>query len=308
LDRNPIKIHLSFWLVAAFSLALLYPARQVGDLAWVVIPLWVLAALELASHMDIELEDRREVFGVSTLVVLLLVFAWLDYAGIALDPLNPGNLGTSGIQVGGTVFFQTLPPTRYVLLISVLLLLVVSVVLVALGWSARIARLGSIWGLVGALGLYSLGVAWGGTGLRTTDGWELWWRDPRPAQAELLLTTVADLSDWSMGEPNAQPVTLLEIDSPALRWSLRDRTVQTQTMLGSGQAPPIVISAQTEDLGLDVPYRGQDFVWRQAPAWESLTVYDWIRWSVFRKLTSDSENIIVWVRSDLFPDMKESLP
>ena len=75
------------------------------------------------------------------------------------------------------MLFENLPPTRYVLLISVLLLLVVSVLMVALGWSARTARLGSVWGLMVALGIYSLGMAWGATGLRTPDGWELWWPD-----------------------------------------------------------------------------------------------------------------------------------
>jgi hypothetical protein len=301
-------MYLSLWLLAAFALALLYPSRQVGDLAWAVIPLWTLAALELGSHTRIDFGERREVAGVTLLIVLLLVFSWLDYAGIALDPLNPANLAPNSIQVGGYVLSQHLPPMRYMLLISVLLLLVVSVVLVALGWSARTARLGSVWGLVVALGIYSLGAAWGATGLRTPGGWELWWPDARPAQAGLLLATVEDLSDWSTGNPNAQTVTLLRVESPALQWLLHDRTVQSVTALDSGQAPPIVISLQSEDLDLTVPYRGQDFIWRQTPAWSLLTVYDWMRWSVFRKLPSDSEIIIVWVKSDLFPGMRESLP
>jgi hypothetical protein len=307
-EKSPLRMQLSLWLLVALALSLLYPARQVGDLAWVVLPLWALAALELANHIRIDSNERREVSGVALLVVLLLIFSWLDYAGIALDPLNPANLAPNGIQVGGTILFRNLPPTRYLLLISVLLLLVVSVVMIALGWSLRTARLGSVWGLAVALGIYLLGVSWGATGLRTPDGWELWWSDARPVQARLLLTTVADLSDWSMGEPNAQPVTLLSVESPALQWLLRDRAVQTLTALDPGQAPPIVISPQTEELGLEIPYRGQDFIWRGAPSWGILTGYDWMRWSVFRKLPNDSEIVIVWVRSDLFPDMRESLP
>jgi hypothetical protein len=241
-------------------------------------------------------------------VVLLLVFSWLNYAGIALDPLNPANLSPNGIQVGGYVLLQNLPPTRYLLLLSVLLLLVISLILVALGWSARTARLGTVWGLVIALGVYSLGVSWGATGLRTPDGWELWWPAACPAQADLLRETVDDLSDWSAGDAMAQPVTLLGIESPALQWLLRGRVVLPVAALDLQEAPPIVISSQIDSLELSTPYRGQDFVWRKAPSWELLTVADWIPWSVFRKLPSDSEIVILWVRSDLFPDARESLP
>ncbi len=174
-QRRKRHIRLSLWLLAALLVALFYPARQVGDLAWTLIPLWALAALELSYHTRVFREERREVIGMAVLIFILLTFAWLDYAGIALDPLNQANLSSNAVQVGGTVLFDQLPPTRYILLISVLLLLVVSVVMVAMGWSARTARLGLVWGLMIALGIYSLGMAWGATGLRTPDGWELWW-------------------------------------------------------------------------------------------------------------------------------------
>jgi hypothetical protein len=307
-QRDSLRLKLGLWFLVALSLTLLYPARQVGDLAWAIIPLWTLAALELTNHVQIFHEERREVAGVALLVVLLLVFSWIDYAGIALDPLNPANLVPNGIQIGGTVLFQNLPPTRYLLLISVLLLLVVSIVLVALGWSARTARLGAVWGVVIVLGTYSLGVAWGSTGLRTSGGWELWWPEARPVQGDLLLATVEDLSDWSLGDPAAQPITLLNLDSPALEWLLRERTLRPVTALDMQGAPPIVISGLTEELGLSVPYRGQDFIWRQAPSWGTFTVYDWMSWSVFRKLPGDPEVVIVWVRNDLFPDTQESIP
>ena len=125
---------------------------------------------------------------------------------------DAGDLGVAAIQVGGTVLFDQLPPTRYILLLSVLLLLVVSVLMVGLGWSARTARLGTVWGLTVVLGIYSLGMAWGATGLRTPAGWELWWPDKRPAQADLLLKTVNEQSEWSAGDATSQDVTLLDID------------------------------------------------------------------------------------------------
>jgi len=307
-QRRKRYIRLSLWLLTALLVALFYPARQAGDLAWVLVPLWALAALELSNHTHIFFEERREVAGVALLVLVLLVFSWLNYAGIALEPRNPVNVTSNVIQIGDRVLFENLPPTRYILLISILLLLVVSVMMVALGWSARTARLGSVWGLTVALGVYSLGMAWGATGLRTPDGWELWWPDKQPAQAELLLATVNEQSEWSTGDAISQDVTVLDIESPALEWLLHDRNVKTVSALDMQEAPAIVISSQAESLSLPIAYRGQDFTWRREPSWGVLTVYEWIEWSVFRELPYDSETVILWVRNDLFIDTSQSLP
>jgi hypothetical protein len=307
-QRRKRYIRLSLWLLAALLVASFYPARQVGDLAWVLIPLWALAALEFSNHTRIFLEERREVAGMATLVFLLLSFAWLDYAGIALDPLNPANVTSNAIQVGGTILFENLPPTRYVLLVSVLVLLAVSVLMVALGWSARTARLGSVWGLAIALGIYSLGMAWGATGLRTPNGWELWWPDDRPAQGDLLLATVNEQSEWSTGDAMSQDVTLLDIDSPALEWLLRGRSLNKASALDLEASPAIVISGQTESINLPIAYRGQDFSWRQEPFWDIAGIYEWIKWSVFRDMPYEEETLIVWVRNDLFIDTSQSLP
>jgi hypothetical protein len=308
LQRRRRHIRLSLWLLAALLVASFYPARQVGDLAWTLVPLWALAALELSNHTRIFLEERREVVGMAALVFILLSFAWLDYAGIALDPLNPVNVTSNAIQVGGAVLFDNLPPTRYVLLVSVLLLLAVSVLMVGLGWSARTARLGSVWGLTLALGIYSLGMAWGATGLRTPNGWELWWSGKRPAQAELLLQTVNEQSEWSAGDATSQDVTLLDIDSPALEWLLRGRSLRKASTLDLEGDPAIVVSSQSETIGLPIAYRGQDFSWRREPFWDITGIYEWIKWSVFRDLPYDAETVIVWVRNDLFIDTNQSLP
>jgi hypothetical protein len=302
-------VRLSLWLVAALLVAMIYPARQVGELAWALVPLWVLAALELSNHLRIFFEERREVAGMATLVFILLLFAWLDYTGIALDPRNPANVTSNVIQIGGKVLFENLPPTRYILLFSVLLLLLVSVLMVALGWSARTARLGSVWGLAIALGIYGLGMAWGATGLRTPDGWELWWPDKQPDQAELLLATVNEQSEWSTGDAHSQDVTILGIDSPAIEWLLRGRSVQMVSALDMQDAPAIIISSsQMGDPNLPIAYRGQDFTWRREPSWNVMTAYEWIKWSVFREMPYDSEIVVLWVRNDLFIDTRQSLP
>ena len=79
---------------------------------------------------------------------------------------------------------------RFWLLIGALFLLVMSLLLVAAGWSIRTARLGGVWGLALALGVLGFGGTLGSAGLRGLDHPELWWSPSIPMQADLLESTV----------------------------------------------------------------------------------------------------------------------
>jgi hypothetical protein len=178
--------------------------------------------------------------------------------------------------------------------------------MVGYGWSPRTARLGTVWSFSFFLGMYSLATAWGASGLRNPGGVELWIPDARPVQADLLLASVNDLSEFSLGEVNSQPVTIVGIDSAALEWVLRKHTVEITSALDPQIAPPIVITQPMDDLHLPSAYRGQDFTWRQTPLWEQIHAPDWWSWLVYRKLPREYETIILWARDDLFPDAREN--
>jgi len=194
---------------------------------------------------------------------------------------------------------------RYIILIGASLILVVCINLVAFGWSPRTARLGTTWSFSLFLGIYAFAASWGASGLRTPGGIELWQPDQPPTHAELLMSSVNDISLISLGHIDAQPVTVLGIDSPALEWTLRDHEVTIVDVLDPLSAPPIVITPLMNELGLPSAYRGQDFTWRQPPAWSIVQSPDWVRWLVYRQLPRETETIILWARDDLFPDARE---
>jgi hypothetical protein len=196
---------------------------------------------------------------------------------------------------------------RYFVLYGSAIILVVSIGLVAFGWSARTARLGTTWSFLFFFGLYSLGAAWGASGLRNPGGVELWLADSRPSQAALLRASVSDISEFSVGHDLSQPVTIYGISSPALEWALRENNVTLVTNLDPQVAPPIVITPVMNDLSLPSAYRGQDFTWRQTPQWEIAQDYDWVRWLVFRQLPLQNETILLWARDDLFPDARQNV-
>ncbi|MCB0120560.1 MAG: hypothetical protein KDD72_16105, partial [Anaerolineales bacterium] len=67
-------------------------------------------------------------------------------------------------------------------------------------------------------------------------------------------------------------------------------------------APDFVVTSNETNPELASAYRGQDFVWRQSPAWEVADFSGWLRWVSLREMPQNQEMIILWARSDLFLD------
>ncbi len=290
-------LRLGLWLGVSLLLAVFY--RQAIGLAWVIIPLLTLAALELARAIDVQPEERVEVGAIITLIMILLIISSFSVFNIAVNPY-------SQIPAVMPIFGEVQNP-RYVILYGASAILVVCIALVGFGWSARTARLGMTWSFTIFLGIYSLAAAWGASGLRIPNGVELWTPDQRPVQADLLLASVKDISDFSLGHVDSQPVTVMGINSPALEWLLRDHAVTVVSALDPQVAPPIVITPLMDDLSLPSAYRGQDFTWRQTPLWDQIQNPDWWSWLVYRQLPRENETIILWARDDLFPDARENI-
>jgi len=264
--------------------------------------LLTLSALELARAFNIFADERVEVGVVALALMILLVYIWFDVSKIALDPQS--QLATTTLPLFGRNVQIVGAP--YIVLLAAFLIIILCIAFVAFGWSARTAWLGTTWAFAIFLGVYSLASAWGTSGLRAQNGLEFWTPEPPPAQPDLLLISVDDVSEFSVGHAKSQPVTVMGINSPALEWVLRDRPVEVVSTLDPQIAPPIVITPLMDDLGLPAAYRGQDFTWRQRPLWSGIQNADWIRWLVFRQLPRDNETIILWVRDDLFPDARET--
>jgi len=293
---SPRIIGLSIWLGVALLIAVFY--RQSSELIWAVIPLLVLAALELSRSLNIFPSERLEVGVVTTSLLILLTYIWFDIAAIGLDPFNQ-------FAVAMPILGSVQNP-RFAILYGAIAILIACIAFVAFGWSGRAAWLGSTWAFVIFFAVYSLGTAWGGSGLRYPNGVEFWIPDQKPAEADLLLASVNEVSDFSLGHQESQPVTIMGISSPALEWLLRNREVQLVSVLDPQSTPPLIITPPMENLNLPSAYRGQDFVWRQRVLYESMQRPEWWRWLVNRQLPRENEMIVLWARNDLFPDARQN--
>ena len=283
LRKDCLVISLGLWAVVALLLTLAYPARQVADLAWALLPLWALAALELGRHTWMEGVGGWELAGVTALTASILVFVWLNLAAVS-----------------GQTFVPQVAQTRFLVLLGALLILGLSLTLVAFGWSTEVARLGAAWGGAAFLVAFTLGAATGAAGLRQPLTAELWSPSPQTAQADLLQKTMDDLSDWNKGHVASLPVTIVGVDSPALRWLLRDWEVKEADALSPADSPALVIAPQGVELNLGAAYRGEDFVWYQTLAWDEALPEEWLRWFVYRQMSQQTESIVLWARDDLF--------
>ena len=288
--RDALIISLGIWLAVALILALAYPSRQVSDLAWALIPLLVLAALEVSSYLIPIQDGNWETLGMGVFTISILTFAAMNFSSIALFSMD-----------------QIALQLRWGILLGSIVLLGLSVLMVAYGWSVLVAVQGSVWGMLIVFAVYSLSTALAAGGLRTYRTVEMWPVGPYTKQAETLVSQMNDLSRGKTGVNASLDVSIAGVDSPSLRWVLRDWPVTVASGLVVSDNPSMIIgSDQFSRPDLQSTYRGQEFTWRTYPAWNQGLPGDWLRWSILHEFPQGEEKIILWARSDVFIDSQNN--
>jgi len=285
---NPAFVpYLFIWIIAGVLLVVLYPGRQVSDIAWVLFPLWGLASLELGDIKFISSEQNRISLGLGALVILVFPLIWLNAAGFVQEAFDS----------------QTIL-LRMVVLIGLFALLILSVILVGFGWSWMAARTGVILGLGVVLVIYLFASITAAAYTNPYRQRELWAKPPSVGDADLILTTVADISEWNTGLRDQIDITI-KIESPAMHWLLREFPVLNQRDGSAhplGNSPSLILTKADDSQPLLADsYRGQDFVWWVIPDWGNLTSVNFFGWLTSRTVPMSYEYVILWGRGDLFP-------
>lgn len=289
--RRQADICLTVWLVISFLFALIYPARQSGDLIWVLVPLWALAARELGESLSARPVPASIGFSQAALILVMAALFWLNLAGMANSLLD-----------AQAVYL------RLAVMTGVIVLGGLTTILVGMGWSWSLARWGAAAGAAAALGIYMLAGLSGAAFLRSDERWTSWIPAPGAGDAGLLAQTIEQLSLWHTGDRRSLDV-LAAVDTPELRWILRDYPQAqfagieaARAGANAGDAPSVVITRQSEESpSLASSYRGQDFLWWSYPEWQGGAPPDVLRWLAYRSQPWWQEKIILWARVDLFP-------
>jgi hypothetical protein len=297
-DQQPrlLLVGLSIWAIIALLLPLLSAGRQVGDMAWALIPLWALASSEIsrAFLLDEDMTTHLVAAGLGLFMFIMAIIGWMN--------LLPIGSGQETVVVLPFFGFQVNVVINWVIILGTFILAFVALLLVIAGWSAKSASLGLIWSLCVALGLFLVSNAWGMSIVRQNGAEELWSLAPTAGQADQLMTTLSDFSSWNTGLRD-QLVVVSLADSVALRWALRDYpNARFETSLSTTESPPVVITLkESEEPKLAQDYRGQDFVWHRSPGWQGIFPPDFINWLAFRQAPVNQDQIILWARTDIFP-------
>lgn len=282
---------LSLAFVFALALAMIYPARQVTHAAWPLVFLWSLAALELVRYLPIDWQERWRIvsYGHALLFLVLLVFV-----GLTLTMLGRNQAGSELANQQNLTFMRVI--------VGAVLMGALTTLLVALGWSWEVARRGMVWGLTAGLVLYMLSGWWALSYQPPGVSQELWRANPEPGEADLLLNTLGDLSEWNTGRRDALDVTVTST-ADSLRWLLREQTeVRYTSPRGMKGQPSVIISGADQEIpGLPAAYRGQDFIWSVRPAWQGVLPPGFPGWLTTRAAPMQSERVILWARADLLP-------
>ena len=181
---------------------------------------------------------------------------------------------------------------RSALLMGLLAFGALTFIFIGLGWSWLTARRGLALGFGGALFVYGLAVVFGVLQVNPVNPAELWLPPRSTGQADLLLETLQDLSLRATGQTN-NLIGVALVDSPALRWALRDFPDIIFTPSLDTTTPPVIL-ALPSDSGklLTMVYRGQDFVWQINTEQTSMSPTSWQRWLIFREAPSVVEKTI----------------
>jgi hypothetical protein len=286
--RSRFDRFLIFWFFSALVFVVIYPGRQAPDMIWALLPLWVLAARQAARFVQLIRSDLMAFSGQLALVFVLLIFTWLTFVVLSNQQVS-----------SDTGQF------RWLTIIGSLLLMLVVAILIAWGWSAQSAAGGLVWGVTAVLLIYTVSSAFNAAGLGRRPEAELWQRTPYIDQADLLLQTTTNMSQWNTPAKDTLDLIVVDIPAPSLEWALRDyRAAQITNVLLQGSNPSMVITKEQEEPALAAGYTGQGFVWQRSPIWDGV---NWMRWAIVRAAPVRSMNIILWVRTDLHPGAGQDL-
>ncbi len=288
---DALDLKLAAWAGVALLLVVVYPARQIIDWIWVLPPLLALAARQMSRQFVVDPEDRAAMLGQALLTAVMVFFAWTSVLNLAaiVNPSAP----------------LTLQWGRFA---ASLVLLGIATFLVGWGWSLEAARDGLQWGITLVLGVFALSALFSGAGLSSRRvEMELWRSGPPFTQEELLLTTLRNFNDWQPSLDTQLDIVVVGSQSQALRWALREfEGVSYVTDLPVNAQPAVVITGKDFNMEQTAPYRGQDFYLWEKPFWDLLMGRDWLVWSAYRTALTDNQQIILWVRTDLFPGGDDS--
>lgn len=283
-NNHALGTTLVYWLLGGLILMLLQRGVMANALV-ILLPGYLLLGLFTGALLQPRL-DRRSLFLAAGIPVLL-----------------------AAVLVNVTRFLRISAYEQQLLnvWIAVLALAAVALAVYALWTAAPRAAVQGAWlGVLVVLLFFQWGTGWYLTRAGANDPRERWVGEATAAEAPLLASTLRDISRQVSNADNDVEI-FSAVDTPALRWYLRDfnrLTVGAAVPPGAQQAIVITPAGEAEPL-LGSDYLGSDFgLLRREPEQTFLSetpLLDALRWWLFHESSNQflEQDVIVWVRADL---------
>lgn len=175
--------------------------------------------------------------------------------------------------------------------------------LVRFGWSGEVAFAGLIMGAVVVLGVTSISFTVNSTGINPIPHHEIWYPQQTYQTPEWMMATINRVMEWNASGSDPVEIAVVENDTPAMRWILRDlQPVSFVPFLPPQSQVGMIISNDQTIPEIAESYRGQELVINRTVPWQGLTANQYLRWWMTRDVPTIPNQAIIWVRTDLMPD------
>ncbi len=289
-EFQSFRTHLVVWGFLVLLFVIIYPGRDPSFLIWLTPVLWLLAVRFLASRLWVGEETRWIAIGQSVLVFVMCLFAWSKL----LELIRGFSLDESAQRI-----------SLALILASITIILLITL-LVTWGWNLRTSLVGLAGGLAAAMLLLTLGASSSASGFGEQVSSELWSQPDYVVRSNLLMDTIGDVAEWNTPSRDGLDLVVAGVDTPALRWMLRNYSaVEFVNALPIHASPSMVLTPMQESLAASANYSGHDFILGQQPAWKNLFPSEYFQWAVTRTVLMDKQMVVLWVRTDRFPGLRD---
>lgn len=277
---------LGVWWALALLVVVINPSRNAADLGWATVPLLVLSAIFLSGLIkNIRFDNRIIALAEAFFTLLMISLSFYYLINITNAPeIDP-------ILFRNKIIGAILP----------MFLLIVITILFTWGWNTSSAKTSLVLSLalLGILMIFSNG--WKVTGWTSLAESELWAGEPVVIGDGLLQKSVSDQGRWNNGQASSIDVEVAGLESTSLRWALKNVEKLTfSNQVSKNTSTSLLVTPGETALSTEVSYRGARIVWSTVPDIQNMTVWDWIKWMVFRNAPLKNTEITFWARNDLF--------
>lgn len=283
LQRDYLGIFLLTWSIFCLLIILIQPGRQVLDLIWVILPLWVLSIRFVLSNFELPFNGLGVRFAVMLFVIVILGFVLINIRSVSVIDLG---------QVGMI--------NHLIAIAAGIILLIISILLVGFGWKFDYALSGLFFGLVIFTIVSTLALTLPGIMGRSGNKADLWQTDAISSDGDVIIDIIAEVSDRFVGEPYEVDVAVAGSGVQVHPWTLRDfRSINFYNNLPGNTMPDFILTNQDLSSQVSSAYRGNEFQILNRPLWDSFGVKEIVSWMITRNVTFEQQNIFLWVRTDL---------